>query len=173
MSRFLGRTTTLIGRSKRIRVPGVPADFRVPPGWPSPTDKWIRDNALWQPPEGWTPVPSVAAAPSEWRYWVPNKLWVQTTGAYYASIAIWARLSNWCAALWLVAFVGAAFLGFSPMLRIVAWSAAAASLGFLIVHESLKARMSKTLLAEFAVVAQHGRQQRLTREYQRYLTAMT
>jgi hypothetical protein len=104
---------------------------------------------------------------------VPNKLWTQTTGAYYRSIAIWARLSNWCAALWLVAFAANAFLGFSPMLRIIGWSAVAASLAFFIVHESLKARMSKKLLAQFAIVAQHGRQQRLTREYQRYLTAMT
>lgn len=118
-------------------------------------------------------MPGLAAAPSQWRYWVPNKLWAQTTGAYYASIAVWTRLSNWCAAVWLVALVGAAFFGVSPMLRIVAWSAAAASLALLIVHESLKARMSKRLLAQFAVVAQRGRQQRLTREYQRYLRAMT
>ena len=163
----------MIGRSKRIRVPGVPADFCVPPGWPSPTDKWIRDNALWQPPAGWTPVPNAAAAPPEWRYWVPNRLWSQTTGAYYRSIAIWARLSNWSAALWLVAFAASAFFGFSPMLRIIGLSAVAASVALFIVHESLKVRISKKLLAQFAIVAQHGRQQRLTREYQRYLTAMT
>ena len=163
----------MIGRSKRIRVPGVPADFRVPPGWPSPTDKWIRDNAMWQPPAGWTPAPNVVAAPSGWHYWVPNKLWSQTTGAYYSSIAIWARLSNWCAALWLVAFAASVFLGFSPMLRLIGWSAAVASLALIIVHEWLKARMSKKLLAQFAIVAQRGRERRLTREYQRYLTAMT
>ncbi|WP_137843739.1 hypothetical protein [Microbacterium sp. 2FI] len=154
-------------------MPGVPADFRVPPDWPSPTDKWIRDNALWHPPEGWTPVPAATAAPPAWRYWVPNKLWAQTTGAHYRSIAIWARLSNLCAALWLVALAASAFLGSSPMLRIVGWSAAVASLALLIVHESFKAHMSKKLLAQFETLAQHGRQQRLTREYQRYLTAMT
>lgn len=163
----------MIGRSKRIRVPGIPADFRVPPGWPSPTDKWIRDNALWQPPQGWIPVANAIAAPPEWRYWVPNKLWAQTTGAHYRAIGIWARFSNACAALWLVAFAASAFFGSSPILRIIGWSAAIAWLALLIVHESLKARMSKKLLAQFAIVAQHGRQQRLTREYQRYLTAMT
>ncbi|MEI3846949.1 MULTISPECIES: hypothetical protein [unclassified Microbacterium] len=104
---------------------------------------------------------------------MPNKLWSQTTGAYYSSIAIWARLSNWCAALWLVAFAASVFLGFSPMLRLIGWSAAVASLALIIVHEWLKARMSKKLLAQFAIVAQRGRERRLTREYQRYLTAMT
>jgi hypothetical protein len=144
----------------------------VPPGWPIPTDKWIRDNAFWQPPSNWTPLPNTPEAPDEWRFWLPNKLWQQTTGAYYGAIAIWARLSNWAAVLWLVAFAASPFLGFPPALRIVAWCAAIASLALIIVHESLKARASKTLLAQFAVMAQRGRQERLTREYQRYLTAM-
>ena len=160
------------GRSKRIRVPGVPADFWVPPGWPTPTDKWIRDNAFWQPPSGWTPLPGTVMAPPEWRYWTPNKLWSQTTGAYYSAIGIWTSLANWAAAVWIVAFVASPFLGYPPTLRIVAWCAAIASLSFIVVHESLKARISKRLLAQFALMAQRGRQERLTREYQRYLTAM-
>jgi len=163
----------LIGRSKRIRVAGVPADFRVPPGWPTPTDKWIRDNALWHPPADWTPAPNAAAAPPDWRYWQPNKLWWQKAGAYYRPISIWARLSNWCAVLWLVTFAASMFLDDSSALRIVGVAAAAASLALVIIHESLKARMSKRLLAEFAIMAQRGRQERLTREYQRYLTAMS
>jgi heme exporter protein D len=72
-----------------------------------------------------------------------------------------------------VAFAASASFGFSPMLRIIGWSAVAASVALFIVHESLKVRISKKLLAQFAILAQHGRQQRLTREYQRYLAAMT
>jgi hypothetical protein len=172
MSRFLGRTTTLTGRGSRIRAAGVPADFRVPRGWPTPTDKWVRDNAFWQPPAGWSPTRATAAAPEGWEFWTPNKLWWRTTGAYYRPIAIWGRLSNWLGLLWLATLVGSALFGFSPMLRLVGFSAALASITLLIVHESLKARLSKRLLAEFAVVAQRGRHDRLTRDYQRYLTAM-
>lgn len=151
---------------------GVPADFRVPRGWPTPTDKWIRENAFWQPPPGWSPTPTATAAPDGWEFWTPNKLWWQTTGASYQSITLWGRLSNWLGYLFLVTLIGSAFIGPSPMLRLVGYSAALASIALLIVHESLKARLSKRLLAQFAVVAQRGRQERLTREYQRYLTAM-
>jgi hypothetical protein len=172
MCRFLGRTTTLTGRGPRIRVAGVPADFRVPRGWPTPTDKWVRANAFWQPPAGWSPPQTSIPAPDGWEFWSPNKLWWQTTGAHYRSLAIWGRLSNWLAALFIVMYVASMFIGPSPTLRMVAYSAALASFALLIVHEALKARLSKRLLAQFAVVAQRGRQERLTREYQRYLTAM-
>lgn len=60
----------------------------------------------------------------------------------------------------------------SPLLALVRLTAALASITLLIVHESVKARITKKLLAQFAVVAQRGRQQRLTHEYQRYLTAL-
>lgn len=162
----------MTGRGTRIRVAGVPADFRVPTGWSTPTDRWVRDNAFWQPPTGWSPAPGTPAAPVGWEFWSPNKLWWQTTGAYYRSIAIWRRLSNWLAIVFLAALISAAFVGPSPILAAVRLSAALASIALLIVHESLKARLTKKLLAEFAVVAQRGRHDRLTREYQRYLTAM-
>ncbi|WP_243073795.1 hypothetical protein [Microbacterium sp. SS28] len=172
MSRFLGRTTTLTRRGARIRVAVVPADFRLPRGWPTPTDKWVRDNAFWQPPADWSPTQAGAAAPDGWEFWRPNKLWWQTTGAYYRSIAIWGRLSNWLGYLFLVMLIASAFLGSSPMLRLVGFSAGLASIALLIVHEVLKARLTERLFAQFAVVAQRGLQERLTREYQRYLTAM-
>ncbi|KRA24081.1 hypothetical protein ASD65_06310 [Microbacterium sp. Root61] len=74
--------------------------------------------------------------------------------------------------MWLVALVSAAFLGYPPLLRIIALTAVAASIIFFIVHETLRARLSRRLLAHFAIVAAHGRLEKLTREYQRYLTAM-
>lgn len=151
---------------------GVPADFRVPRGWATPTDRWVRDNAFWIPPAGWSPTPSTPAAPDRWEFWAPNKLWWQTTGAYYQSIAIWGRLSNWLALVFLATLIGAVFIGTSPLLTMVRLSAALASITLLIIHESLKARLTRKLLAQFAVHAQHGRQERLTREYQRYLTAI-
>jgi hypothetical protein len=46
------------------------------------------------------------------------------------------------------------------------------ALALALIHEVLKNRMSRALIAEFALVAQRGRQERLTRDYQRYLTAM-
>ncbi len=162
----------MTGRGPRIRVAGVPADFRVPRGWPTPTDRWVRDNAFWLPPADWSPTPSTPAAPEGWEFWAPNKLWWQTTGAHYRSIAIWGRLSNWLALVFLATLIAAAFIGPSPLLALVRFSAALASITLLIIHESLKARLTKKLLARFAVVAQRGRQERLTREYQRYLTAL-
>lgn len=151
---------------------GVPADFRVPRGWATPTDTWVRDNAFWMPPADWSPTPSTPAAPEGWEFWTPNKLWWQTTGAYYQSIAIWGRLSNWLAIAFLAMLIGAVFIGPSPLLTSLRLSAALASIALLIVHETLKARLTRKLLAEFGVLAQRGRQERLIREYQRYLTAM-
>lgn len=155
-----------------MRVAGVPADFRVPRGWPTPTDQWVRANALWQPPIGWSPPQTSTPAPEGWEFWSPNKLWWQTTGAYYRPLAVWRRLSNGLGAVFIVTGLASAIIGPSPMLRLVAYSAALASLALLVVHEVLKARLSKRLLAQFAAVAQRGRTDRLTHEYQRYLTAM-
>ncbi|MDL9978594.1 hypothetical protein [Microbacterium candidum] len=93
-------------------------------------------------------------------------------GSYFGSIAIWSRLSNWCGLLWLVALVAGPVLGYPPALRIAGFSAAVAAIAFLIVHETLKSRRSKQLLDHFATVAERGRQERLRREYQRYLTAV-
>lgn len=157
--------------ARRIHVEGVPADLLIPRGWPIPTDKWIRDNALWHPPPGWTPVPNVSPAPAGWSFWTTNKLWWRVTAAHFQSIRLLLRISNWLAFAWLAFIVASALLD-SPAVRAVAIILMIASLTLVIVHEVRKARMAKTLIAEFAVVAQRGRHERLTREYQRYLTAM-
>lgn len=157
--------------SRRVHVEGVPADMLIPRGWPIPTDKWVRDNALWHPPPGWSPGPNVEPAPANWNFWTPNKLWWQITPAHFQSIRILQRVSNWLVPIWLLSMVGAGLLD-SPALRAVAITAMIVALALAIIHEVLKGRMSKALIAKFAIVAQRGRQERLTREYQRYLTAM-
>lgn len=151
---------------------GVPADFRVPRTWPTPTDKWVRENALWIPSPDWTPAPGADAAPIDWRFWVPNKLWSQTIGNNFRSIAVWGRIANWLALVWVVALIAGPFLGYPPVIRMIGISAALVSFACLVVHETLKARKTKRLLLEFAIIAHHGRHDRLTREYQRYLTAV-
>lgn len=163
---------TLVRRARRIRVNGVPADFRVPRGWPTPTDKWVRENAFWRPPPGWTPRPSLRAAPDSWVYWVPNNLWSQVTGNYFRSIAVWARISTVLALVYLVTMIAGPLIGYSPLLRGVGFAAAAISVMLLVVHAAMKARMSKRLLTRFAIDAQLIRHDRLVREYQRYLVAV-
>lgn len=159
-------------RAKRIRVSGVPADFRVPPGWPTPTDKWIRDNAFWQPPKGWTPIEKARAAPEGWRFWAPNELWQRSIGGRLRSVALLRTIANWLALVWLATLVVAFMLDYPPVLAVVGLTAAFSAFGLVIASEVLRTRKSKRLIAEFAVVAERGRRDRLTREYQRYLTAM-
>jgi hypothetical protein len=144
----------------------------VPPGWPTPTDKWIRDNAFWQPPTGWTPIEKVRAAPEGWQFWTTNKLWQRSIGDRLRSVVILRRIANWLALIWLATLVAAFLLDYPPLLRLVGFAAALSAFGLVVVSEVLRARKSKRLIAEFAVVAERGRRDRLTREYQRYLTAM-
>ena len=160
-------------RARRIRVPGVPADFRVPRGWPTPTDKWVRDNAFWHPPADWTPLPSLPAAPDSWVYWVPNKLWNKSMGGHFRSIAVWASASNWLGLVWLITLVAGPLIGYSPLLRVFGLTAGLASLALAVLHEGMKSRRTKRLITEFAIVAHRGRHERLIREYQRYLTAVS
>ena len=160
-------------RARRIRVPGVPADFRVPQGWPTPTDKWVRDNAFWQPPTGWTPLPSLPAAPENWVYWAPNRLWNQSMSGHFRSIAVWARASNWLGLVWLITLVAGPLIGYSPLLRVFGLTAGLTALALAVLHEGMKSRRTKRLMTEFAILAQRGRHERLIREYQRYLTAVS
>lgn len=162
----------MTGRARRIRVAGVPADFRLPRGWPTPSDRWVRDNAFWEPPPGWTPQPSLPAAPADWRFWTPNTLWSRTMWRHFHSIAPWIRVSNWLTYTWLFSMCVV-----TPILQSPRWMAvimitlAAGALACFFVYEVLKARITKQVLVQFAVIAQRDRQQRLTREYQHYLTA--
>ncbi len=160
----------VFGRVRRIRVAGVPADFRVPRGWPSPTDKWVRENVFWQPPPGWAPLSDLRPAPVDWVYWTPNPLLPRIAARPFRAIAGWMRMSNVLALAFLVALAGAAVTG-HPALRTLGTCFAAAAVVCVLVHESLRARTTRRLVIEFALVAERGRSERLTKEYQRYLTA--
>ena len=161
-----------MGRARRIRVPGVPADFCFPRGWPTPTDRWVRDNALWSPPPGWTPLPGVSPAPPDWNYWVPNRLWPRIAAPHYRSIVILARVGNWLTPLWIVGMLAGPLLGYPPAVRVVALVALLGAFACYVTYEILRTRISRRLLTECAVLADRGRRERLVKEYQHYLMAV-
>lgn len=156
--------------ARRIRVAGVPADFRVPRGWPTPTDRWIRANAFWVPPVDWTPLPEVPPAPHRWTFWTPNPLWNTTRAHVYSSLRVWTWVGVAGFVLGVLTRVWA-FAGDPPreMLTaagLVTFALLATSLiGYAAGHR----RLTQRALAQHAVAAAEGRTQRLTREYQRYL----
>ncbi len=155
--------------SKRARVPGLPADFRVPRGWPTPTDRWLRENALWVPPAGWAPLPDTPPAPVGWRFWSPNKLWRVIAGQYYTGIAWMRRTANWLGVLWIVAAVAAAVVHGSLLFSGIAAIALLAGVVLEIRFRVRVHRITVALLAGFAVVADRERTARLTTAYQSYL----
>lgn len=156
--------------ARRIRVAGVPADLRVPRGWPAPTDRWIRTNAFWVPPADWTPMPGVRPAPANWTFWVPNRLWEQTREAVYRPLRVWNRVVIAGVALSILLRVWVAMTvpptGVTTLIWVV-WLLAMI-IGFVgyITH---RRRLTQRALARHAILAAEGRTQRLTREYQRYL----
>lgn len=161
-----------MGRARLIRVPGIPADLRIPRHWPTPTDKWVRDNAFWHPPAGWTPVPGKDPAPEGWTYWVANPLWSRAMAPHFRAIAALRRVANGLCVVWVAALIASPFLGYPPPLRALGLLAMLACSISFISYEVLRARTTKRLLQEFAVLAHRGRAERLTSEYQRYLTAV-
>lgn len=142
----------------------------MPPGWPIPTDKWIRENALWRPSTGWAPHTNVSPAPAGWRFWVPNSLWWRANSRHFRSIDWMAPLASAGGYLFLVLVILGALLEL-PEVRLAAWGIGLASVTLLVAHESVKSRRSARLLAEMASVAEKGREGRLKREYQHYLRA--
>lgn len=156
--------------ARRIRVAGVPADFRVPRGWPTPTDRWIRTNAFWVPPVDWAPMPGIPPAPAHWTFWVPNRLWDKTRGAVYGPLRRWSRLMFVALALqvllrvWVVTSHPPLSVT-SPVSSALAVAMMTGLIGYLIHHR----RLTQRALAQHAILAAEGRTQRLTREYQRYL----
>ncbi len=158
------------GQVRRIRVEGVPADFRVPRGWPTPTDKWVRENVFWQPPPGWAPLSDLRPAPVDWVYWTPNPLIAHVAARSFRAVAGWMRMSNVLAVAFLVTIAGAAMTG-QPALRMLGLGFAFASIVCVVVHHALHARITRRLVIEYAIVADRGRTERLTKDYQRYLTA--
>jgi len=159
---------------RRVRVGGVAADFLVPPKWPTPTDRWIRNNTFWEPPPGWTPLGGLPPAPVGWVFWKPNPQFLRRRIATDAALALWARLSNllflfWVALAALHVVVTVMELPRPPALGFLLSGALIASLGCTIVRESLRTRLIRRTAQQAAVAAADERQRRLVREYQRYL----
>ncbi len=177
-ARLLGPATLLINiisiakdrfvTPRRIRVAGVRGDFLTPRGWPTPTDQWIRANTFWQPPEGWTPAPGLKPAPKGWRFWTPNKTWDIAARKYYAPLQGWMRASNIAAVACAVALVGATVLQLT-ILTLAAMLFLVIGLVCLIVFRARRKRMTSELLAHVTTGAERARNERLAREYQRYI----
>jgi hypothetical protein len=155
--------------TKRVRVPGVPVDFRVPRGWPTPTDRWIRENALWSPPAGWTPLPGVAPAPANWSFWMPNELWHAYTSDFYGPIRKWNRTANGLGVLWIAATAAGIVFPASLAFHALAIAALVAGVSFALTYQALSARTTRAVLANLAIIADEERAKRLTRAYQLYL----
>jgi len=141
----------------------------VPRGWPIPTDRWVRVNTFWQPPAGWVPLPDTPPAPEGWRFWEPNPEWDRRYAANYRDIAVWGRVPNVLAVVWLLIVVAGFFAPEVVGLAIAGWLVLVAAFGCLIVHEVLRRRLTNRGLAQLAGVAAEARGKYLIREYQRYL----
>lgn len=56
-----------------VAADGAPLSFRVPPGWPAPSEMWVYLNQAWMPPTAaWVPRANVPAPPLDWEYWAPT-----------------------------------------------------------------------------------------------------
>ena len=157
--------------ARRIRVPGLAADFHVPRGWPTPTDRWIRENLFWRPPRGWTPRRGLRGAPAGWNYWLPNPHWKATSAVHYRRIAPWMRAAAWLGLAGLVVTAISSFLGFPMPLVALGPIIVFAALTCVVVHTVLSTRLNRRILGELEAVAERRRTERLTREYQQYLRA--
>lgn len=153
---------------RRIRVAGVRGDFRTPPGWPTPTDHWIRANTFWTPPAGWTPLPGLKPAPHDWRFWTTNKTWDVAATKYYAPLNGWMRAFHMAAFASTATFI-AAVITRLPELRLAAMLFFAMAFACLVVHQVRRRRMTAELMTHVTRGAERARAERLAREYQRYL----
>ncbi|MBN9187416.1 hypothetical protein [Microbacterium sp.] len=154
---------------RRVRISGLPADFCVPPGWPVPSERWVRENALWAPPPAWRPIPGAPRPPTGWRFWTPNEGWSRYTAPFYRPIRKWALTANVLAAVWIITSIATALQPTAVSLRAVALAAFVAGIGFALAHRALWKRTTATVFSELALVAEEERTKRLTREYQLYL----
>ena len=162
----------MTGRSRRIRVPGVPGDFRVPPGWPTPTDRWVRENVFWDPPADWRPLAGLRPAPPGWLFWEPNAMFMRLEAEHFRPIAVWSRLSAGLLVLWIVALIADQLLGYPLALRAVALTAVLGALVCRGIHAILQSLIRQGLTAEFAFVADRARTERMSIEYVRYRLAV-
>lgn len=154
---------------RRIRVAGVSADFRVPRGWPTPTDGWVRSNVFWQPPPGWTPRPDLPRASLDWRFWVPNEQWKAMSASRYRSATRWLYTAGAVALLHLAVRAGLASAVLPDTATLALLPLALAAVACLVMFGLARRRATKHLLTELAVLAERKRAERLTREYQHYL----
>lgn len=155
--------------ARRIRVAGVRGDFRTPRGWPTPTDEWIRHNAFWQPPPGWTPKPGLKPAPADWQFWTTNDTWDAAATKYYEPIQGWMNSFYIAGATSTVIFISNFFflrLHFLPLFACIIFAIAFICL---VVFEVRKRRMNAELFVHATRGAEKARNERLAREYQRYL----
>lgn len=160
-------------RVRRVRVPGVPADFRVPVGWPTPVDRWLRDNAFWQPPPGWTPRPALRPAPKHWQYWSPNPAWRTAAAPVFRSIRPWAQAASALGTVWLLLLLVALLVGLPLVAITIGGMAAVGAVACLVVYAILRSRLVRRVMAEAAIVAERERRERMMLEYQRYLRAVS
>ena len=154
--------------ARTVRVAGVPGDFRVPRGWPTPTDRWIRANAFWVPPTGWTPTPGLRPAPAGWRFWRANPLWLRSKGHLYSRVNMLSRSGGVAVVVAIAARIASSLTGLEALaiVSLVAWCAGLVSY---VAYFVLYVRITRRALREFAQLAEASRHQHLTREYQRYL----
>ncbi|BDV31254.1 hypothetical protein [Microbacterium terricola] len=153
---------------RRIRVSGVRGDFRTPPGWPTPTDNWIRANTFWQPPAEWTPLPGLKPAPKGWQFWTTNRTWDNAATKYYAPLNGWMRVFNIAAFASTATFI-AAFIAHIPVLGLAAMLLFVFAFACLVVVHVRRRRMTAELITHATRGAERARAERLAREYQRYL----
>lgn len=154
--------------TRRIRVAGVRGDFRTPPGWPTPTDHWIRANTFWQPPAEWTPLPGLKPAPKGWRFWTTNKTWDAAATKYYAPLNGWMRAFNIAAFASTASLIAGIVLRL-PELRLAAMLFFVIAFTCLVVFLVRRRRMTRELMTHATRGAERARAERLAREYQRYL----
>lgn len=154
--------------ARRIRVAGVRGDFRTPRGWPTPTDDWIRGNAFWQPPQGWTPTPGLKPAPADWQFWTTNPTWDVAASKYYAPLQGWMNSFHIAAATSAIILISNFFLRL-PYLPMIAAAVFAVAFACLVVFSARKRKMTAELLGHATRGAERARGERLAREYQRYL----
>ncbi|NLP82808.1 hypothetical protein HF576_03015 [Microbacterium sp. CFH 90308] len=152
-----------------IRVPNVAADFRVPPGWPAPTNAWIRANAFWNPPEGWVPLDHLRPAPTGWKYWRPNPTWNRMSARLFGRVNALRRVGDWLVIVWIVLLIVRLSLPPLAALNVLSITCALAALACLIIAEGLRARQTRSAMKRIASVALEEREKRLVRNYQKYL----
>jgi hypothetical protein len=156
-----------------IRVQAVGGDFRVPRGWPQPTDQWIRENLFWQPPDGWVPREGLRPAPAGWEFWRPNPLWERLSAGMFRKARRWLHAANTFLLLSIVLAAGRFLLPtdmvLGPLSGVAFVLSVACSVGWLIA----KHRITRQILIRIRRAAEDERKKRLVREYQSYLRDVT